>query len=124
MAGPTAFAAWTARQGFGGGSGLAEVQKGADWLNRNPGASDRASWVDWWSSTADGLVFWLDTHPATPCWTAYHDAARQALGRIHDDFALIRRAVGEGNNVPGATIVHMLATATNLVALEQPADCP
>ena len=124
MAGPTSLSAWTDRQGYGGGSGIAEVQKGADWLHRNTGAPDRASWTDWWSSLTDGLVFWLDTHPATDCWAAYHEAVTQALGHIQDEFRPIRAAVNAGANVPGAPISDMLDAANALVALEQPADCP
>jgi hypothetical protein len=123
MAGPTPFAAWTARQGFGGGAGIAEVQKGAAWLLANTGASDRATWTEWWSGMADGLAFWLDVHPATECWAAFHETARQAIGRIQDDFVPIRTAVGAGKNVPGEPATDMVKAAAELVALKQPTGC-
>jgi len=124
MAGPTTLAAWTERQGFGGGAGIVEIQKGAHWLQENPVAPDRAEWADWWSATVDALAVWLDSHPATPCWTAYHDAVRQALARIQDDFVPIRAAVAKDGLVPPEAVSDMVTAADAIGALQPSSSCP
>ena len=58
--GPVSFARWTGRQGFGGGSGTSEIQKGAHWLQENAFASDRQSWMEWWASLSADLKTWLE----------------------------------------------------------------
>jgi hypothetical protein len=124
MAGPTTLAAWNDRQGFGGGSGMVEIQKGAHWLKENPWAADRSNWADWWSATVDGLAAWLDIHPATPCWTAYHASARQALARIQGDFVPIRTAFANGGYAPAASASDLVSTADALIALQPAPSCP
>jgi hypothetical protein len=124
MAGPTTFAAWNERQGFGGGAGVLEIQKGAHWLQENPVAPDRAQWADWWSATVDALALWLDVHPATPCWATFHDTARQALTRIQGDFVLIRAAVSKDQLVPQDAAGDMITAADSLGALQPGSSCP
>lgn len=116
--GPAAYADWVARQGFGGSSGLNNVLKLAKWL------SDNASNATTYDITADRddiarLISWLDEHPATACWTAYHQHMQTELGSLA---TLYDRAIAErtsGPYVPYDIAQEILAAAQ--VAFDEPA---
>lgn len=120
----TPFAAWTARQGFGGGSGLVEIGKGAHWLRENVGASDAASWASWWNGTATNLASWLEQHEPTSCWAEYHAAVSAGMARALADLAAIQAALDAGKSLPLDASDAFVTEADALEALRPPANCP
>lgn len=121
--GPTAFADWTERQGFGGSDGLHNVSKLAAWLvdhayDATPFdlASD--------SHDIDGLISWLDAHPATACWTAYHATVRASLETLAAGYVQARAARAAGRSVPIDLAASMRDVSQQAYALATPADCP
>lgn len=121
--GPASLADWTARQGFGGGSGLAQVQQGAHWLDVNGAGSDASDAAFWWNGIAVDLAAWLDAHPATDCWAAYHAQVRAGLGNVLTELATIRAAVDAGHLVPIEPSAALVRDADALVALPLPSGC-
>jgi hypothetical protein len=123
-AGPTDFAAWTARQGFGGSSGLNEVHKYVAWVGDNPGEVT-AGLVDVEATpVVDSLAAWLDAHPATACWAAYRDAVRANLATIQDGYAAIRSAVAAGKAMPVDIQARMEQAGREALDRPEPAGCP
>jgi hypothetical protein len=123
VAGPTDFAAWTERQGFGGSSGLANVAKLVRWVRDHPG--EESSWnIDEETADISRLAAWLDTHPATACWADYHAAVRASLDALAAGYATARVDVQAGGIVPPSLIDAMVAEATKSEGLRAPAGCP
>lgn len=122
-AGPTLFAAWTERQGFGGSSGLRNVAKLAHWIQNNPGEVTPA---DVASDTGDiaSLTAWLDTHPATACWTAYHEAVRASLAALNTGYATAKVSIDAGRFIPSDVVTTMVAEADNAATMATPPNCP
>jgi hypothetical protein len=122
-AGPTSFAEWTARQGFGGSSGLGIIR---DNLLFVVGHRSQMTSYDVDSDKADvtNLAGWLDLHPATACWADYHQAVRDGLARLADGYEQMRPDVEIGHPVPDKTATDLKALADSLVAMPQPAGCP
>jgi hypothetical protein len=89
--GPTAYAAWVARQGFGGDAGLANVKKLAIWLGENARVVTPYQ-LNGDRSDIDLLAAWLDDHPATACWADVHDALRNDLAMLD---TLYQKAIAE-----------------------------
>jgi hypothetical protein len=120
--GPAAYADWVTRQGFGGSSGLNEVKKVAKYLSDH--VAD-ATAFDLTDNQRDirALEGWLDSHPATACWTAYHDAIRADLKKLDAlyDTALAAVATG-GVTVDTATAIADLASTA--AQRPDPANCP
>jgi hypothetical protein len=122
-AGPTAFADWIAREGFGGSSGLNNVNKLVIYLNEH---STTYALFDIDADAADvaSLLAWLDAHPATACWTEYHAAVRASLHDLVDGYAAVHAAVSAGRTPPIDVTVAMAATSAAAKALPAPASCP
>ena len=123
MAGPTSYADWVARQGFGGSSGLREIAKGAHWLQSNAGASDAAEMAWWWNDSVEMLQLWLDTHPATPCWADLHEHMRTGLADVHATLATMRATLDAGQPRPQDAASHLVEVADELLAVPDPAGC-
>ncbi|HEY4190118.1 MAG TPA: hypothetical protein VGM28_06840 [Candidatus Limnocylindrales bacterium] len=123
VAGPTSFADWTARQGFGGSSGLNDVDKNSEWIMNNPGQMT-IGFVDQDTDEIQRLISWLDTHPATACWTAYHASVRDKLTTLATEYATLRVSLVAGKGAPDAISNAMAATSAGAVALAAPANCP
>lgn len=122
IAGPTDYAAWTERQGFGGSSGLTNVTKLVKWIRDHPG--EETSWnIDDESADIANLTAWLDTHPATNCWAEYHAAVRASLASLTASYAAARVEVQAGRSVPDAVTTAMVAEAEKTTSLAPPAGC-
>jgi hypothetical protein len=122
LAGPTDFAAWIERQGFGGSSGLNNVNKLAGWLV-NHATEVRVFDLDQDGGDVAKLLAWLDTHPATDCWADYHAAVRASLEAIAAGYATTRVAVEAGKPAPAEVIGPMYQEATKALGLPRPANC-
>lgn len=122
-AGPANFADWTARQGFGGSSGLANVKKLADWLVGHR-AEVRLFDLDSDSGDVIGLASWLDAHPPTACWTDYHVRVRALLQKIVAGYTDARAAVADGEPIPEGVAEGIQAEAVAAFSMPAPASCP
>jgi hypothetical protein len=121
--GPTPFAAWIERQGFGGSSGLNNVVKLIHFVAERPGEETTFN-IDDETSDIEGLVTWLDSHPATPCWADYHAAVRSSLTKVLAAYAIGRKAVETGLPFPADVAASMVAEADQVLAVAGPTDCP
>jgi len=124
MAGPTDFAAWTARQGFGGSSGLNEVHKLIDWIGDHPTEVTVEMLDQEEIAEVRGLSAWLALHPPTDCWADSHAVVSAALGTLEDSLATVRSSVGAGKGLPTATAAEMADLSGNIEAMPAPAGCP
>jgi hypothetical protein len=123
VAGPTDFAAWTERQGFGGSSGLANIAKLVRWVRDHPG--EESSWnVDDETTDILRLAAWLDQHPATACWADYHATVRASLDALAADYAKAKVDIQAGGIVSTSLIDAMVGEANRAEALPAPAGCP
>lgn len=119
----TAFADWTARQGFGGSSGLHNVDKLTAWLGDH---ETDATLFDLDGDAQDiaNLVTWLDTHQPTACWNDYHEAVRADLTKLAAAYVTTRAAVAAGNPAPADVVANMETTSQAALAMPAPANCP
>ncbi len=122
-AGPTTYADWVARQGFGGSSGLNNVMKLATWLTDNAAT---ATTFDLTSDLGDInlLAGWLDGHPATACWSTYHDRVRADLAALQTAYATAIQGLGSDASVANAISAEIVKTAKSAVDEAVPANCP
>jgi hypothetical protein len=120
--GPVAYADWVTRQGFGGSSGLNNIKKLAKLLGDNP---TEFTAYDLQDTQRDirALEGWLDTHPATACWMAYHDAVRADLQQLDGlyDAAIASLATGAVSVDTALDIANVASTAAGR---PDPAGCP
>jgi hypothetical protein len=123
-AGPTSFADWTARQGFGGSSGLGIIRDNLLFLVNRP--SDQSVYgLEQDEADVAHLAAWLDLHPATACWTDYHTAVRDGLAKIADGYErLVRPDVELGRPTPASVSSGLMKLADDLLAMPAPAACP
>lgn len=121
--GPTTWAAWVERQGFGGGSGLREIVKGSAWLHEN-GSRAAAYDVTFWGQLATSLGRWLDTHPATECWADYHAAIRSVLSRMEPEFASLQQIADASRPLPAEATAALASLGADAAAALAPEDCP
>jgi hypothetical protein len=122
--GPTDFASWTARQGFGGSSGLNEMNKLVLWMGDNPRQITVAMLDEEELPSVTYLVRWLEQHPPTACWAEYHATALAALRTLEEDYATVRAAVAAGKSVPSDLATSMAEVAGTAYAMPAPANCP
>ena len=122
-AGPTAFAEWVDRQGFGGSSGLRDINKLALWLQDN---MTIATAYDVTSETTRvaRLIDWLDTHPATACWTSFRSDMLAILGKLHDSYSSAAAAMTASQTIPTDVVEAIVADAGAAFKMADPADCP
>ena len=121
-AGPASFAEWTARQGFGGSSGVGIVRDNLLFVVGHP--SDMTPYtVDEDKGDVTHLLDWLDLHPATACWSEYHAAMRDGLAKLAADYDEMHTYVDAGNSVPNVFAREMKGLADDLVGMPPP-DCP
>lgn len=123
VAGPSAFADWTARQGFGGSSGVRMVNTLTAWLVDNSSQITVAN-LDGDVADIGHLVEWLDAHPATACWADYHAAMRASLVLIEDGYATARTAVVAGKLAPLDALTAIHAESQKALDMPAPAHCP
>lgn len=123
VAGPTAFADWTARQGFGGSSGVRMVNTLTGWLVDHISEITVAN-LDGDVADIGHLVEWLDAHPPTACWADYHTAMRASLVLIKDGYATVRTAVVAGKLAPIDVVTSIHAESQKAIDLPAPANCP
>jgi hypothetical protein len=122
VAGPTDFADWTVRQGFGGSSGLRNVAKVVHWISNHPG--EETVWnVDDETTDIANLTSWLDTHPATACWAEIHAEVRASLASLTSGYAAARVEIQAGRWVPDDVTTAMVAAADNAMSLTPPSGC-
>ena len=122
-AGPTALADWTARQGFGGSSGLGIIRDNLLFVVGHP--SEMTSYdVDADKADVTNLAGWLDVHPATACWAAYHAVVRDGLAKLATGYEQIRTYVDVGDPVPNDVAAGLKGLADDLVAMPPPSGCP
>ncbi|MEA2673899.1 MAG: hypothetical protein QOI92_1091 [Chloroflexota bacterium] len=121
--GPTAFADWTERQGFGGSSGLHDVAKNAAWLTEHT-FDAKAFDIDSDTHNIQLLIAWLDAHPATACWASYHTAVRTALASLVTQYRAVSAAIAAGTSVPMAVATAIANEAQSTYAMPDPASCP
>ena len=122
-AGPAAFADWTERQGFGGSSGLNNVNKLAKWLTEHR-YDVTAFDLDNDGGDVVALVGWLDAHPATACWAEFHTAIRKALQAIADGYAQSKLDLARAGSVDVDVANAMYAESQRAFAMPAPANCP
>ena len=120
--GPTEYAAWVARQGFGGSSGLANVRKLAVWLGENT-ATVTAFDLNSDRSDIRALARWLADHPATACWAAYHQAAAADLATLDALYGKALDGIATGA-VSMDTARDAIAAAIAAADRPAPANCP
>ena len=120
--GPTDFALWIERQGFGGSSGLRQILKDAEWIRDNAFGATLFD-VEDTTRHARLLATWLDEHPATRCWTEYHAAVRGRLGRLLDAYAAAHDARAAGKGISFAIGETLVAEAQSAFDLPAPAGC-
>jgi hypothetical protein len=121
--GPTAFADWTERQGFGGSSGLHDVAKNAAWLTEH--TFDATAFdIDSDTHKIHLLIDWLDAHPATTCWASYHAAVRASLTSLVARYVDVSAAIASGTSVPTAVATAIANEAQSTYAMPDPASCP
>src|SRR5215210_5422740 len=122
-AGPASYAAWIERQGFGGSSGLNNVVKLIHFAAEQPA---RVSTFDIDDQTRDinALLAWLDTHPATSCWTDHHAAVRASLTKVLAAYAMARTTVEAGKPFPADVAKSMIVETDQVLAVTGPTDCP
>jgi len=80
--------------------------------------------IDDESRDIEGLITWLDEHPATPCWADYHAAVRASLTRVLAAYAEGRTAVAAGEAFPAKVATAMLVEADQVLAVPGPTGCP
>jgi len=122
-AGPTSFADWMTRQGFGGSSGLQQVARSADYVVEHPGEETLFSIDEEDLPTIDGLLKWLDSHPATECWSDYHAAVRAGLVGVRDGYLKAREAVVAGATFPSELAATNAELAQGLLTIAAPPGC-
>ena len=122
VARPASFADWEERQGFGGGSGLLEIRRGAIWFQEHPGPADITSAMVTWRPATERLIAWLDQRPPTACWAGYHAEVRAGLEAIA---AGMDRAQAEADagQVSRELLDTLVAESEALIALAEPAGC-
>ena len=120
---PASVADWTARQGFGGSSGLPQVNQGAHWLQDNVYADDYSHWIFWWNGIAQDLATWLDTHTPTACWADYHATVRTNLASMLADFATLQSAADANHGQPPDAITDLVQRADVISELPLPSGC-
>jgi hypothetical protein len=123
LAGPASYGDWVARQGFGGSSGLNNVRKLAKWVTENKAS---ATPFDLTADQRDikGLIEWLDAHPATPCWAAFHETMVGRLATLVAEYDRAIVARSAGNAVPDTTADAILSTAQAAFDEPAPSACP
>jgi hypothetical protein len=94
-AGPTEYALWIERQGFGGSSGLRQGVNEAEWIRDHAFGATLFD-VEDSAKHADRLARWLDEHAPTECWAEYHATVRATLGRLLDAYAAAHDPRGRG----------------------------
>jgi len=122
-AGPTAFADWVARQGFGGSSGLNNINKLVIYLNEH-GSTYALADIDADAADVAHLLAWLDAHPATACWTAYRATMTASLQTLVNDYTAVHAAVAAGRTPPLDVTTAMADESAAAKALPQPPNCP
>lgn len=123
VAAETAFADWTARQGFGGSSGLHNVDKLTAWLGDHE-ADVTLFDLDGDAQDIANLATWLDTHQPTACWSAYHEAVRADLTKLAAYYVTTRAAVAAGGPAPADVVANMETTSKAALGMPAPASCP
>ena len=122
-AGPASFADWTARQGFGGASGLGLISEDIQRLRNRP--TDITAFIAGQDvGNVDALAGWLDGHPATTCWADYHATVRAGLADLAAGYAKVRAAIDGGTAIPDDVTAAMAERLAQLQALKAPASCP
>ena len=121
-AGPTSYTAWLERQGFGGSSGINQVVRGVEFVQSHPDAT----LFDLDDIATDNLhlIEWLDAHPATACWSAFHDAIRAQLVQVRDALAVLRADKAAGSSLDATEIAQALTAAQGAEAMPAPTACP
>lgn len=122
--GPTDFAAWIARQGFGGSSGLNEANKLILWIGDHPDQITVAMLDQEEIPAVRGLSTWLALHPPTNCWADYHATVSAGLRTLEDDLGKARSAVDAGEGLDAELAAAMADLSGDLEAIPAPADCP
>ena len=120
---PASLADWTARQGFGGGAGMSELDHGAHWLQDNVFASDYSHWIFWWNGLAQDLAAWLDTHAPTACWADYHATVRAGLANVLTDLASLQAAADQNLAQPPDATTDLVRQADTILELPMPTGC-
>jgi hypothetical protein len=121
--GPTAYAAWIERQGFGGSSGLNNVVKLIRLVAERPG-DETTFEIDDEATDIQSLVTWLDAHPPTACWADYHAAVRASLVKVLAAYAVGRTVVDGGAPFPADAARSMVEEADRVLGVPGPTNCP
>jgi len=122
-AGPSSYAAWVARQGFGGSSGLREVLKGATWVSDH--AADAPVFdIDDWTGVAKGLRAWLQEHPATACWQAYRSLIIGGLDGVVEAFGAAHADRAANQPIPADVAKDLVQRAQATFETPEPTGCP
>jgi hypothetical protein len=116
------FADWIEVQGFGGSSGLREINKLVKLENESPSAATEYEIRDQ-LATIGALRAWLDAHRPRACWADYHAAVRSGLATLASGYATIREAVSVGKPFPADVSESMVTVSAKLLAMEQPPGC-
>jgi hypothetical protein len=120
--GPTEYALWIERQGFGGSSGLHQGVNNAEWI-RDHAFEATLFDVEDSAKHADRLANWLDEHPPTACWIEYHATVRATLGRLLDAYAAAHDARAAGKGIPLEVGETLVAEAHSAFDLPAPSGC-
>ena len=116
------FADWIEVQGFGGSSGVREINKLIKLENESPSAATDYEITDQ-LATIGALTEWLDAHRPTTCWADYHATVRSGLATLAGGYATIRAAVSAGKAFPTDVSDSMVTVSARLLGMEQPAGC-
>lgn len=120
--GPVGYAAWVARQGFGGSSGLKQLLNDVTYLQTNAYSATLFD-VDDGAKLVGHLATWLEQNPPTACWADYHAAMQAALGKIRDDFATAHDNVAGGHSIPADVATSLVTGAQAAFDMPAPAGC-
>ena len=122
LATEASFADWIEVQGFGGSSGLREIDKLIRRESESPSVATEYEISDQ-LATIGGLMSWLDGHRPTACWADYHAAIRSGLATLANDYATIREALSAGKPFPADVSASMVTVSRQLLGMEQPTGC-
>jgi hypothetical protein len=122
-AGPASWADWIDHQGFGAQNGPNEVRRRTRYVTEHAGAENLFD-LDDDIATVSGIVTWLDAHPATACWAAYHTQVQAYLVAVRDGLIAARPEVEAGRLIPADIVASTDEAANAANELPAPASCP
>jgi hypothetical protein len=123
--GPATVAEFVTRNSF---TGIPVIWQTATWMTENGPATTAAIIEQDGRSETRSVVEWLDQHPPTSCWAAYHATMRELLVEIDRAFATMAGILESGGSIAegSAELDAAMAAADEAKAMldSPPEGCP